>query len=133
MKLTSEQRQELNQAIDSKSLSGRLFKRLQGVKLNAQGYSAKAVSDLLQVHYNSVCNWLRRYEQEGLAGLAERAREGRPRRLDAEQARQVRAWVEQEPRQLKLVLTKVEEEFDLDISLETLKRVLKREATATGE
>ena len=47
---------------------GRYFKRLQSIKLNAQGYSLPTIRPLLDVHYNSVYQWIGRYEAEGLAG-----------------------------------------------------------------
>ncbi len=92
-----------------------------------------SISELLEVHYNSVRNWLKRYEQGGVAALAERPREGRPRLLSEEQETQVRAWVEEEPRLLKRVRAKVASEFEQSISVDTLKRMLKRGATATAE
>lgn len=116
-----------------KHLSGRYLKRLQSIRLNDRGYQVTRISELLEAHYNSVRNWLKRYEQGGLAALAEKPREGRPRLLNEEQEAQVRAWVEEEPRQLKRVRAKVASEFEQSISVDTLKRTLKRGATATGE
>jgi transposase len=80
----------------------------------------------LEVHSKSVRNWLRRYEDEGLSGLEEGARQGRPKLLNEEQEAQLKRWVEQEPRQMKQVLAKVEKELKLRISMDTLKRSLKR-------
>ncbi len=116
-----------------KHLSGRYLKRLQSVRLNERGYQITSISKLLEVHYNSVCNWLKRYQQGGLATLAEEPRQGRPKLLSDEQERQVRGWVEEEPRLLKRVLAKVASEFEQSISVDTLKRTLKRGATATAE
>jgi transposase len=131
--LTAQQRQELEQAMKGKHLSGCYLKRLQSVSLNDRGYKMTSISELLEVHYNSVRNWLKRYEQGGVAALAERPREGRPRLLSEEQETQVRAWVEEEPRLLKRVKAKVASEFEQSISVDTLKRMLKRGATATAE
>jgi transposase len=87
---------------------------------------------LLEVHYNSVRNWFKRYEQGGVAALAEKPREGRPRILNEKQEAQVRIWVDEEPRLLKKVRARVASEFDQSVSIDTLKRTLKRGATATG-
>lgn len=133
VRLTKQQRQQLKQAMKGKHLSGRYLKRLQSIRLNDRGYQVTRISELLEAHYNSVRNWLKRYEQGGLAALAEKPREGRPRLLNEEQEAQVRAWVEEEPRQLKRVRAKVASEFEQSISVDTLKRTLKRGATATGE
>lgn len=133
VRLMKQQRQQLKQAMKGKHLSGRYLKRLQSIRLNDRGYQVTRISELLEAHYNSVRNWLKRYEQGGLAALAEKPREGRPRLLNEEQEAQVRAWVEEEPRQLKRVRAKVASEFEQSISVDTLKRTLKRGATATGE
>lgn len=133
VRLTKQQRQQLKQAMKGKHLSGRYLKRLQSIRLNDRGYQVTRISELLEAHYNSVRNWLKRYEQGGLAALAEKPREGRPRLLNEEQEAQVRAWVEEEPRQLKRVRAKVASEFEQSISVDTLKGTLKRGATATGE
>ncbi len=133
IRLMVQQRQELEEAMKGKHLSGRYLKRLQSVRLNERGYKVKSISELLEVHYNSVCNWLKRYEQGGVAALAEKPRKGRPKLLSEEQEAQVRVWVEEEPRQLKRVRGKVATEFEQSISVDTLKRTLKRGAIVTGE
>jgi transposase len=130
--LTAQQRQELEQAMKAKHLSGRYLKRLQSIRLNDRGYQMTSISEVLEVHYNSVRNWFKRYEQGGVAALAEKPREGRPRLLNDEQEAQVRAWINEEPRLLKRVLAKVASEFEQSVSVDTLKRTLKRGATATG-
>ncbi len=116
----------------AKHLSGRYLKRLQSIRLNDRGYQMTSISEVLEVHYNSVRNWFKRYEQGGVAALAEKPREGRPRLLNDEQEAQVRAWINEEPRLLKRVLAKVASEFEQSVSVDTLKRTLKRGATATG-
>ena len=133
IKLSQNERKELEEAMNSKQVTGRGLKRLQSVLFNARGHSMSAISDLLDVHYNSVGNWLRRFEHGGVAALEEKPREGRPRKLTEAQEAQIRAWVEQEPRQLKRVVAKVEARLGIKLSLDTLKRTLKRGATATGE
>lgn len=133
LRLTAQQRQELEQAMKAKHLSGRYLKRLQSIRLNDRGYQVTSISELLEVHYNSVRSWLKRYEQGGLAALSEKPREGRPRLLNEEQEAQVRVWVNEEPRLLRRVLAKVALEFEQSVSVDTLKRTLKRGATATVE
>lgn len=132
IELSQDERKELQDAINSRQVTGRRLKRLQSVLFNDQGHSMSAISTLLDVHYNSVCNWLKRYKQGGVAALEEKLREGRPKLLSEAQEAQVRAWVEDEPRHLKRVVAKVETTFGVELSIDTLKRVLKRGATATG-
>jgi transposase len=55
--------------------------RLHGILLVAQGMTAPRVAELLGDSPRTVVNWVQRFEAEGLAGLAEGERPGRPRRL----------------------------------------------------
>jgi transposase len=63
--------------------------RLHGVLLVAQGMTCPQVAGLLGDSHGAVVNWVRRFEEEGLAGLAEGPRPGRPRRLDEAQMAQI--------------------------------------------
>lgn len=55
--------------------------RLHGILLVAQGMSCLKVSELLGDAPRTVQYWVRRFEQDGLQGLAEGDRSGRPSRL----------------------------------------------------
>jgi transposase len=63
--------------------------RLHGMLLVAQGMSCTEVARLLGDAPRTVAYWVRRFEDEGLAGLCEGDRPGRPRRLSKEQLDQV--------------------------------------------
>lgn len=54
----------------------------------AQGLSCTEVATLLGDAPRTVAYWVQRFEQQGLAGLAEGDRLGRPRRLNPEQLKQ---------------------------------------------
>ena len=59
--------------------------RLHGVLLVAQGVTCPEVARLLGDAPRSVEYWVRRFEKEGLRGLLEGERAGRPRRLSEKQ------------------------------------------------
>jgi transposase len=63
--------------------------RLHGIVLVAQGMDCTDVARLLGDAPRTVAYWVRRFEDEGLAGLAEGERSGRPRRLSQAQLEQV--------------------------------------------
>lgn len=63
--------------------------RLHGVLLVAQGLSCREVAGLLGDAPRTVAYWVRRFEDDGLPGLAEGERPGRPRRLSKEQLEEV--------------------------------------------
>ena len=126
LSLTSQQLAELDSALQGAPCSGRYFKRIQSIKLNAQGYALPTISQLLEVHYNSVYHWILRYENQGLAGLGDQPKSGRPRRLNETDQAVVEAWVKATPNQPKTVLAHIEQELDKTIHRNTLKRALKR-------
>lgn len=71
-------------------------------------------------------NWINRWESEGMLGLYNKSGKGRKRIFNPEQESKIRKWTKQEPRQLKKVLNKVKEEWDIEVSTQTVKRVLKQ-------
>ena len=63
--------------------------RLHGVLLVAQGMTSPQVAELLGDSPRTVVNWVQRFEAQGLAGLSESERPGRPSRLNEEQLTKV--------------------------------------------
>jgi transposase len=63
--------------------------RLHGVLLIAQGMRCPQVAELLGDSPRTVVNWVQRFEAEGLAGLSEGERPGRPSRLNEKQLAKV--------------------------------------------
>jgi len=74
--------------------------RLHGVLLVAQGLTCPEVAGLLGEARRSVEYWVRRFEEEGLAGLQEGERPGRPRRLSSKQLVEVDAILRKAPREV---------------------------------
>ena len=73
--------------------------RLHGVLPVAQGMTCPEVAGLLGDAPRSVENWVRRFELEGLAGLLEGERPGRPRRLNPQQLAEIDAVLRKTPRE----------------------------------
>jgi transposase len=66
----------------------RVARRLHAIQLNLDGHSGPEIARILSVHRANVSLWLRHWEAEGLDGLLEGHRSGRPPGLAAtEQAR----------------------------------------------
>ena len=126
LSLTPEQFDELDAALRGTPCSGQYFKRIQSVKLNAQEYSISTISQLLDVHYNTVYRWIGRYEAEGIDGLRDQPKSGRPSLLDEADRPSIEVWVKECPNQPKTILARIEDELDKTISRSTLKRALKQ-------
>jgi transposase len=58
--------------------SFRVSRRLHAILLNMEGYKAPQIAAILKVHRTNVSNWLRNWETEGLQGILEGFRPGRP-------------------------------------------------------
>lgn len=71
--------------------------RLHGVLLVAQGMSCCQVATLLGDAPRTVEYWVRRFERNGLAGLQEGQRSGRPSRLNPQQVAAVQAALRKRP------------------------------------
>jgi len=74
--LTDEQRQELRQL--SRQAVGRVALRAQMVLLSDRNYSVPEIAEIHSCGCDVVRIWLHRYEQEGVAGLEDEPRSGRP-------------------------------------------------------
>lgn len=85
-----------------RSEESRYDHRLHGVLLVAQGLTCPEVAGLLGDAPRSVEYWVRRFEEEGLAGLQEGERPGRPRRLSPKQLAEVDAVLRKAPREVSL-------------------------------
>ncbi|MGH9352493.1 MAG: helix-turn-helix domain-containing protein [Terriglobia bacterium] len=85
-----------------RSEESRYDHRLHGVLLVAQGMTCPDVGRLLGDAPRSVEYWVRHFEQRGLAGLAEGARPGRPRRLSEAQLDEAKAVLRRAPRDVGL-------------------------------
>jgi len=80
-----------------RSEESRYDHRLHGVLLVAQGMSCRQVSELLGDAARTVAYWVRRFERDGLGGLTEGERPGRPRRLNEEQIQRIDAALRRQP------------------------------------
>jgi transposase len=81
--------------------------------------------EIFNVSRKTLYNWFNNWETQGVVGLYNRPGRGRKSTFSSEQVEQICAWVQQQPRQLKQVVQKVQEEWAISISTKTIKRVLK--------
>ena len=93
--------------------------------LAAQGVKVEELMKIFHVSYGTIYNWFNRWESEGIVGLYNQPGRGRKPTFNSEQQAKIIEWVNQEPRQLKKVVQKVKEEWGIEISTRTIKRILK--------
>ncbi|MBD2305634.1 IS630 family transposase [Chroococcidiopsis sp. FACHB-1243] len=100
--------------------------RAQFLILASQGIKTEELLKMFHVSYKTIYNWINRWEVEGVLGLYNKSGRGRKRKFNSEQESKIREWAKQEPRQLKKVLNKIKEEWNIEVSTQTVKRVLKQ-------
>lgn len=93
--------------------------------LALQGVRTEELSKIFSVSYKTIYNWLNRWELEGMVGLYNKPGRGCKPTFNPEQKAKIRDWAQQYPRQLKQVAQKIKEEWSIEISTKTIKRVLK--------
>jgi transposase len=99
--------------------------RAQCILLSYQGYMINELSHIFQVDRVTIYNWLNAWESRHFAGLYDRKGRGRRPILNADQREQIREWVKQYPKNLNKIIGLVRDEFNLDVSKDTIKRILK--------
>lgn len=57
--------------------------RAQAVLLSARGYTLEQLAALFQTHRDTVSGWLDAWQEQGLNGLADAPKAGRPPKIDA--------------------------------------------------
>jgi transposase len=98
--LTISNREEMIFALQDeirRSPDARYDHRLHGVLLVAQGLSCRKAAEALGDSPRMVAYWVRRFDQNGFAGLSDGEREGRPPRLDEKQRAKVGAALRRSP------------------------------------
>jgi putative transposase len=96
--LADEEYEQLSAVINSRSLPHGLVRRARIVLLAADGVSNNDIAVRVGLSHQTVCQWRQRYLQQGLAGLYDELRPGRPRSVsDEEVARLVRKTLQTKP------------------------------------
>jgi transposase len=72
-------------------------KRLQAVVLNSEGQTSGELARILKAPRSKVSEWLQRYQTEGVDGLLEGYRSGRPSELTEKQQQQLEDIVDSGP------------------------------------
>ncbi|MBC7996526.1 MAG: IS630 family transposase [Leptolyngbya sp.] len=117
--------QRLLQRLYRQSRHHQVRQRAHCILLKSQEYSIAQLMDIFVVSRKTLYNWFSAWNTEGFIGLYNRPGRGRKLTFNAEQAEQIRVWTQQHPKQLKQVVQKVHEAWNISVSTKTIKRVLK--------
>src|SRR5918911_4410315 len=77
----------------------RLFRRAQAVRDVVQGQRLQTVSDTLSFTYSALRKWVYRFANQGVQGLVDRPRSGRPPKVTCALEQHLNRLVDQDPLQ----------------------------------
>jgi transposase len=118
-----------------RSEESRYDHRLHGVLLVVQGMTCPEVALLLGDAPRSVEYWVGRFEKDGLAGLLEGERSGRPRRLSEKQMEAVDRILRRPPREVglsgniwdgKTLSAWIKQKYDLALGVRQCQRLFRQ-------
>jgi transposase len=117
----------------AKEQNGRMRIRLMALFHINNGVNRKQTAKYLQISRRMVNEWLKRFNEEGIDGLIEKPRSGRPRALSTDQLEKLKKYVvshaiKPDGGRIKgtLVIAYVEQEFGVSYSLTNIYRLLHR-------
>src|SRR4030067_554111 len=84
---------------------GRVSQRVHMVLLSVQGQSVPEIAQVFQTSCATVRFWIKRFNAEGPAGLYDRPRRGRPRKVTPEVAQAMLELIEDDPQQAGYLAT----------------------------
>lgn len=90
-------RQTLKEWAGSRSMEARLVERARMICKLLDGESVSKVASDLKVRPNTIIDWRNRFTIQGIAGLHDRPRSGKPPKYDEEFCTQVLKTLEQPP------------------------------------
>lgn len=101
-------------------------RRAHALLLSNQGMSVPMICSTYSVCRQTVSTWFSKWEKMGICGLVDDSGRGRPSLLTEHQKNDVVKRVEQSPRSLRSVLSEIERELGIALSIDTLKLICKQ-------
>lgn len=123
--LTPDQQRLLNEAYQYGEKRA-LRRRAHAILLNHKGHTINQIRDIIGVRRDTVSTWLSQWEADGIEGLQDKPREGRPHLLSESDFAVLEQLVEEYPHQLPVLHAKFQEHTGNVVSQDTLRRALKK-------
>jgi transposase len=111
--------------IEKESKYPQVRKRALCIQLSYEGWEIKELIKILKVTRNTIYNWFNDWENYQLIGLYNRKGKGRKCKLNDQEKEIVKQWVKESPKKLEKVKEKIKKEWRIEISKETIKRIIK--------
>ena len=130
-KLTEDAKQQL-EALYHDHTDFALRRRAHAILLSDRGFTISQLQAIFAVDRDTVSAWFDLFEQSGVEGLKPLPRPGRPAIYTEDEVRQLKALVDQEPRQIKQAQAALQQATGKSSSTETIKRALKKSQATRG-
>jgi transposase len=91
-------------------------------------YKGKQISELMEifgVSRNTIYNWFNHWEKGSLAGLYNEKGRGRKPLFNPQEKDRIKQWVKETPKKLSRVQEKIKQEWEKEVSKDTIKRIVK--------
>jgi transposase len=112
--------------------TARVRQRAHALYLSAQRFRIPQLVPIFEVDRDTLSGWIDDWERDGVVGLFDASRTGRPPIYSAEEQQRLRELVDKEPRQLKRAQAQLAAETGKPASTKTLTRALKKTSVVSG-
>ena len=100
--------------------------RARAVRLSFDKFSIKEIAKICNVTIETVSTWFNNWEEHGFDSLLRNPGQGRKPICDESELEQIFEIVDENPKQLKTALPKIEKALGKKISIHTLKRITRK-------
>jgi len=100
-------------------------RRSHSILLSADGFTIDEIARIYQIHRDTVGTTFDKWKRDGIAGLFDDPRSGRPSKLSDDEADEAVKLLKEEPRSIKKAVAATREKTGKEISEWTLKRIAK--------
>ncbi len=130
--LTPEEDQTLLELRAASTIPQRTKDRAEALRLNHRGWTTHQIAEYFNWQVATVRQAIHRWQDQGLYGLWDAPRPGRPRRWQAADMAALEATIQQEERTVNSaqLVGQLHQERQIDLSRRHLRRVLKKRAIA---
>ncbi len=94
--------------------------------MSYQGFSITQLTQILNVHLNTIYNYLNAWEKEGLLSLYNAKKSGINLKLTNDHEAFIKEKIEENPHQARKIVFQLEQEKGLKVGLRTVQRLLKK-------
>lgn len=99
--------------------------RAHGIVLSNKCYKVQEIADILDVCRQSVSTWIINWESNGICGLLDKPRSGRPKKIEIDEDFLIEE-IKENPKSLKTIIAELKKELNIDISISYLKKLCKK-------